>query len=576
MAEFVQQSLEEMTSELQQLQRVELFSPQEVKSILKKRTTFEYKIQKQQKNKADFLGYIQYEVGVLSLLKIRREKIGYTHKKHEIDYAIAQRINKLYRILEHRFASDTKIWTSHIAFLKEQGWRSAVSKIYRRMLQEHQNNIGMWIAAAKFEMEDVGNAETARTVMLEAIRFHPKSERLFREYFRLELMFVDQLKKRSQVLGIAEEDLNDLPDETRDAVLDGKIAMAVYRKAVAEIGEAGFVGSLLAVACDFEFTAQIQWDIVESLKEDFAAEEIAYDTRARYELVQRGRSLNKSVEQCCEVYESGLERLPTKKMYSLYLDTLLEIPSLCSKAFVQSMLAAKLLRVLKEGSKEDLIEEKYYRYWLALESEKRNSIVEAALIHYPASLLFIREYLTTQFESSTSDFKQLKEWFFRHAQGIEDEGDEVLKLWEFTFMNLSNRDYEFGTRFIEEAIEKFPKLSGSLKVFHLERIFVVKGLDAARKFYVTQKYVPPFRLSFHAKMLELETDSKPVDKSKIREVFEAMTDQFGSDNTSVWVDFLRFEENNGEAVRCNQIRQRANRSLKDGLKEAFRMEVDSA
>ena len=40
------------------------------------------------------------------------------HKKEEIDYAVARRITKLYKILEHRFQSDVKVWLSHIDFLK--------------------------------------------------------------------------------------------------------------------------------------------------------------------------------------------------------------------------------------------------------------------------------------------------------------------------------------------------------------------------------------------------------------------------------------------------------------------------
>ena len=47
-----------------------------------------------------------------------RQKIGYLHKKDEIDYSIARRVNKLYKILEHRFQSDEKIWMSHVDFLK--------------------------------------------------------------------------------------------------------------------------------------------------------------------------------------------------------------------------------------------------------------------------------------------------------------------------------------------------------------------------------------------------------------------------------------------------------------------------
>ena len=46
------------------------------------------------------------------------QKTGYLHKKEEIDYAVARRITKLYKILEHRFQSDVKVWLSHIDFLK--------------------------------------------------------------------------------------------------------------------------------------------------------------------------------------------------------------------------------------------------------------------------------------------------------------------------------------------------------------------------------------------------------------------------------------------------------------------------
>ena len=47
----------------------------------------------------------------------RFQKIDYGHKTDEIDFAIARRINRLFKILEHRFSADLKIWSSHIAFL---------------------------------------------------------------------------------------------------------------------------------------------------------------------------------------------------------------------------------------------------------------------------------------------------------------------------------------------------------------------------------------------------------------------------------------------------------------------------
>ena len=103
MAERVQADLELMLTELEQMQRVNLLSPEEVKVLIKRRKRYEYKLQKQTKIKEDILAYIQYEGCLLDLIELRRDKIGYLHKKNEIDGAIAQRIHKLFKIVEHRY-----------------------------------------------------------------------------------------------------------------------------------------------------------------------------------------------------------------------------------------------------------------------------------------------------------------------------------------------------------------------------------------------------------------------------------------------------------------------------------------
>ena len=183
MAEYVEQRMEEMLGEVEQMERVNLLEPKEVKELIKKRKHFEYKIQKKSKEKGDFLSYIQYETNLLSLLAMRRESTGYEHKKSEIEGAIRVRINKLFKILEHRFQSDVSIWLSHIQFLKNSDWEASVSRIYLRMLQVdqcrvyfgdliqkqpcqvHSNKPGLWVAAAQWEFETLGNEDNGRQVI---------------------------------------------------------------------------------------------------------------------------------------------------------------------------------------------------------------------------------------------------------------------------------------------------------------------------------------------------------------------------------------------------------------------------
>ena len=91
MAEYVEQSMEEMMNEVEQMERVMLLQSGEVKELLKKRRNYEYKLQKRSKRKEDFLEYIQYESNLLSLLQLRRESTGYHHKQAEIEGSIKTR-----------------------------------------------------------------------------------------------------------------------------------------------------------------------------------------------------------------------------------------------------------------------------------------------------------------------------------------------------------------------------------------------------------------------------------------------------------------------------------------------------
>ena len=50
MAEHVEENLEDMLTELEQMQRVGLLSPEETRLVVKKRKRFEYKLQKQTKS----------------------------------------------------------------------------------------------------------------------------------------------------------------------------------------------------------------------------------------------------------------------------------------------------------------------------------------------------------------------------------------------------------------------------------------------------------------------------------------------------------------------------------------------
>ena len=390
MAEFVQASLENMLTELEQLQRIQLLSNEEVKMVIKKRKKFEYKMQKQEKQKNDILAYIKYESSLLNLIAIRRDQAQYMNKKNEIDFAIAKRINKLFRILEHRFAGDLMIWSSHIAFLKEMKWNESIGKIYRRMLQVHPDKIELWLSAGRHELEDnnskkINNIENARTLFMEGLRFHPSSAELLLESFRLELLFIQKLKN--------DPDNYVVPEENKDAILNGKIAEAICRKGVESLKQSNnerttdekvmkLLLSMLRSAKLLEGGYQLQTYLLQTIVEEFPQEPLAlagYAASATHPKVDN-TAIDKSVSQyissedkdvkakimeLCSRFEVGMEdklpiEIPAKRqeLLELYLEAMFIILSETKNEKICEFLANQTNCLLEYAKKNSLMNEK--------------------------------------------------------------------------------------------------------------------------------------------------------------------------------------------------------------------------
>ena len=75
MAEVVQSFMEGMLPELEEYVKFGIFTREEVRSIIKKRSQFEYLIKRRAPELNDYLRYAQYEMNLNLLRKRRRSKL---------------------------------------------------------------------------------------------------------------------------------------------------------------------------------------------------------------------------------------------------------------------------------------------------------------------------------------------------------------------------------------------------------------------------------------------------------------------------------------------------------------------
>ncbi|KAK7498483.1 hypothetical protein BaRGS_00010143 [Batillaria attramentaria] len=302
MAEFVNQSIEDMLPELEQMERVRLFTTEETRQILKKRQRLEYRLRKRTKAEEDYMRYIEYEKNLLALIKKRRQSTGYSFKKTDIDVPIIQRIHRLYQHF-------VDVWLQHIEFSKERKEFSRVSRIFTAMLRTMNKKPELWLMAARWEAGQ-SNLDTARSLMTRGISFNSDSRFLWVEYYRMELEATATLRRGQQIL---EADSSKEDDPT----LSGVIADIVRKKALEQFpDDMEMLMSLIEVCQTFDFTRPQLEQMVLRLREKFSREPRTWDMLARRLLpVKNGRVVAEVTEEeeehCFTIYQQGVKEAPT-------------------------------------------------------------------------------------------------------------------------------------------------------------------------------------------------------------------------------------------------------------------------
>eukprot|EP00741_Cyanophora_paradoxa_P002251 tig00000571_g2183.t1 len=202
MGDVVQQILEEMVPELQDLERKGIFSSEEIKAIVKKRTNFEYLLRRRAPLKADFIRYAQYELQLEELRALRRARLQIESKPGAGDFGMIRRIHFIFERALRKFKGDVRLWLQYIDFCRKQGSSKVLGKTFARALQLHPTKPGLWIAAASWEFESNNNIQTARVLLQRALRINPAAQKLWHEYCRLELLYVYKVAERRRILGI--------------------------------------------------------------------------------------------------------------------------------------------------------------------------------------------------------------------------------------------------------------------------------------------------------------------------------------------------------------------------------------
>ncbi|KAI9892578.1 MAG: U3 snoRNP protein [Vezdaea aestivalis] len=211
--------LEQSVPELQELERKKVFSKvknfpsasssnncavklnlgqSEIRTLVKKRSDFEHKINARGCVPRDFSRYINFELHLEQLRKERFERLG-LETKHRTGQ---RRIFFLLDRATRKFYGDIELWTQYIKYAQSENSSKRLEEIFTNALRLHSKKPELWILAASHSLEAQTDMHAARKYMQRGIRFCKSSRLIWLEYAKLELIYIAKIFARRKILGL--------------------------------------------------------------------------------------------------------------------------------------------------------------------------------------------------------------------------------------------------------------------------------------------------------------------------------------------------------------------------------------
>ncbi|XP_058903844.2 U3 small nucleolar RNA-associated protein 6 homolog isoform X2 [Kogia breviceps] len=537
------------------------------------------------KEKID-LTMLKYEINLLELIQRRRVRIGYSFKKDEIENSIVHRVQGIFRRASAKWKDDVQLWLSYVVFCKKWATKVQLSKVFSAMLAIHSNKPALWIMAAKWEMEDRLSSESARQLFLRALRFHPECPKLYQEYFRMELMHAEKLRKEKQEFEKAKMDVGNL--EYAEEILMGELARIIYKNSVNIIKSAEFHVSLLSIAQLFDFAKDLQREIYDDLQALHTDDPLTWDYVARRELEiesQPGEEppttkqtkvaeVGRREERCCAVYEEAVKTLRTEAMCKCYINFCMErFAKKTSSRLLREKRLERTMVAFRKAHDLKLLLEFQYKQWseLLLHHDFLTEALEVAgagMELFRGSVMMWQVKLQVLIASKSPDVAMLFEEAFVHLKP-----QICLPLW------ISWAEWSEGAESQEDTEAIFKKAvlavtggdSVTLKDKYLDWAYRSGGYKKARAVFKSLQESRPFSVDFFRKMIQFEKEQESCKMANLREYYERALREFGSADSDLWMDYIKEELNHplGRPEHCGQIYWRAMKMLQGESAELF-------
>jgi len=458
---------------------------------------------------------------------------------------------------------------------------STVGQLFTNLLKIHPHKSDLWIMAATWEMESRLSMSNARSILQRALRFNPEDKLLWVEYFRMELLNVEKLRKREEVLGIDDA----TKDEANSAIHNAEIARVVYKNAVEKIPDVDFCVSFLPVCMSFDFANHLLDEIFADLNGRFSNQERALAVMAKRPLIELDQLENKTdlvdadkkwqfISQSFSLFEAAVQRLPTERMWDLFLENCvvvirmtLEDDDLSEKLIEQSH------RAFQSAADQQRLSEQYAVEWvnMLLEAGQLDSAVESCRLsvslHTGSSLVWLRWIKLLMIINYDNILDEINK-----ALGALQKAEGADVLWKLVLEWCVVNKPDCVVQLFERGVgSKSKAVCLYVKQCYMDWAATHLDIKAIRKLYKKLMAIPPVSIDIFHKYIAAELSQVKPKIKRVRQAYDSMLLLFGSTDIDLWLSYIAMEmgEAGGQPELVGQLYWKAKKALQSSLQEDF-------
>jgi len=584
MAEVVFQNLEELLPELEDLERQGIFTREELRVIIRRRTDFEYKLQKRVIAKPDVLAYIEYEMKLDQLRKKRCKRLKLKSFATSA-LSITKKIHSLFRKALMKFSNDLKLWKQYLEFCKSVGSTVAINRAFGKLLQVHPHNIDCWLMAAKYEFELDNNVSNARSLLFKGLRHNKESKLLWHEYFRLELLHVNKIKNRQKLLGVGnmelKDDNNSDPEKMED-FLKNKTAHIAYEKAIQTIdGDVDFRIGFLDICQLYDEVDELEDQIINNIREDFPNNESLSCYLATRTLNKLRNDKSRIIiddewiiaeTECKESFQHLIKTTDDNKelLWQKYLNEFVSILKQSTTLLQAQRRIDAVFKIMQdaESSSMTVTESMYLLISEICENvghvDLQLSYLTKALDQHKHSVVLWKNYLSAK-ANSCEEWIDLKKEFQRCRSVCKED----VSYWHM-YLDASLLDSEQSYRETFQLVLETPSnIKNNFLPAYLKYLNAAKEMKAVRKLY-SSLFQEKVNVEFWSCCIEVEKSQESPNLQRIRKLYEKLIEDYGSDRTDIWLSYVEFEKQQDKDVeRMGVIHNKAIKRLGANIIDEF-------